>query len=127
MRKTSTATKTKAGTRAHRTTLSRKVANGRPSVARKNSHVNVKAKSPSSDLDSSNDLLRTVPLTTEDRLAHIHALGQRVGSYVKFMCTVARLEGSSAESKERAVSVFYDRLYILEQELSRIHDSLLLG
>jgi len=78
-------------------------------------------------LDSSNDLLRTTPLTTEDRLAHIHALGQRVVSYVKFMCTVTRLEGSSAESKERAVAVFYDRLYILEQELARVYDSLLLG
>jgi hypothetical protein len=80
-----------------------------------------------SDLDSSNDLLRTIPLTTEDRLAHIQALGQRVGSYVKFMCTVGRMEGSSAESKDRAVAIFYDRLYILEQELSRIHDGLLLG
>ena len=99
------------------------------SLARKNPHKNshAKAKLASSDLDSSNDLLRTIPLNTEDRLAHIQALGHRVGSYVKFMCTVGRMEGSSAESKERAVAVFYDRLYILEQELSRIHDSLLLG
>jgi hypothetical protein len=111
MRKTSTATKTKTASRS--------------SVARKNSHS--KVKQASSDLDSSNDLLRTTPLTTEDRLAHIHALGQRVVSYVKFMCTVTRLEGSSVESKERAVAVFYDRLYILEQELARVYDSLLLG
>jgi len=111
MRKTPTATKTKIAPRS--------------STARKNSHT--KGKLPTSDLDSSNDLLRTIPLTTEDRLAHIQALGQRVVSYVKFMCMVGRMEGSSIESKDRAVAVFYDRLYILEQELSRIHDSLLLG
>ena len=117
MRKTTVATKTKRPSRS--------------SAARKNSHPkansHLKAKAAPYDLDSSNDLLRTTPLTTEDRLAHIQALGHRVGSYVKFMCTVGRMEGSSAESKERAVAVFYDRLYILEQELSRIHDSLLLG
>ncbi len=80
-----------------------------------------------SDLESSGELLRTVPLTTDDRLEHIHALGQRVGTYVKFMCTIGRMEGSSAESKERAVAVFYDRLFTLEQELARIHDNVLLG
>jgi hypothetical protein len=80
-----------------------------------------------SDLESSSELLRTVPLTTDDRLEHIHALGQRVGAYVKFMCTIARMEGSSLESKDRAVAVFYDRLYALEQELARIHDNVLLG
>jgi hypothetical protein len=123
MRKTSTATKTKA---TSRTAAVRKnshpKANSHPKV---NSHS--KAKSSSSDFESSSELLRSVPLTTEDRLEHIHALGQRVTSYVKFMCTVERMEGSSAESKERAVAVFYDRLYALEQELSRIHDSLLLA
>src|SRR5262249_29589187 len=111
MRKTPMATKTKAATRT--------------AAMRKNSHS--KAKLPSSDLESSSELLRTIPLTTEDRLAHIHALGQRVTGYVKFMCTVGRMEGSSAESNDRAVAVFYDRLYALEQELSRIHDSLLLA
>jgi hypothetical protein len=80
-----------------------------------------------SDLDSSTELLRTIPLTTADRLEHIHALGQRVGTYVKFMCTIGRMEGSSAESKDRAVAVFYDRLFTLEQELARIHDNVLLG
>jgi len=87
-------------------------------------------KNPSSiasDLESSTELLRTIPLTTGDRLEHIHALGQRVGAYVKFMCTIGRMEGSSAESKDRAVAVFYDRLFALEQELARIHDNVLLG
>jgi hypothetical protein len=98
----------------------------------KNSHVKTSNRShlkamPSSDLDSSNDLLRTIPQTTPDRLVHIQALGQRVGSYVKFMCSVGRMEGCSVESKDRAVAVFYDRLSMLEQELARIYDNLLLG
>jgi hypothetical protein len=132
MRKTTTATKTKRSARTKA---------GLPSAPRKNSH----AKSPgrithgsatktlkasnsfSSDLDSSSELLRSVPLSTEDRLEHIHALGQRVGAYIKFMCTIGRMEGSSAESKDRAVAVFYDRLFTLEQELARIHDNVLLG
>src|SRR5438876_4936397 len=100
MRKTTTATKTKRPARTKP---------GLPSAPRKNSH----SKSPgrithgsatktlkasnsfSSDLDSSSELLRTVPLSTEDRLEHIHALGQRVGAYIKFMCTIGRMEGSS--------------------------------
>jgi len=110
-------------------------------VSQKNSHAKITARpshggvakalkgsnSFSSDLESSSELLRNVPLTTEDRLEHIHALGQRVGAYVKFMCTIGRMEGSSVESKDRAVAVFYDRLFALEQELSRIHDNVLLG
>jgi hypothetical protein len=141
MRKTSTPTKTKA---VARHSVARKNSHAAASSNRPASRANLRANGPNgnrslsqakvrrampatSDLDSSNDLLRTIPLTTEDRLAHIQALGQRVGSYVKFMCMVGRMEGSSAESKDRAVAVFYDRLYILEQELSRIHDGLLLG
>jgi hypothetical protein len=81
----------------------------------------------SSDLEASSELLRTVPLTTGDRLEHIHALGQRVSAYIKFMCTIGRMEGSSVESKDRAVTIFYERLFMLEQELARIHDNVLLG
>ncbi len=132
MRKTTIATKTKrsAHTKA-----------GLSSAPRKNSHSKGSGRishgtaskplkgsnSFSSDLDSSSELLRSVPLSTEDRLEHIHALGQRVGAYIKFMCTIGRMEGSSAESKDRAVAIFYDRLFTLEQELARIHDHVLLG
>jgi hypothetical protein len=43
------------------------------------------------------------------------------------MCAVNHISGSSAEAKERAVAIFYERLAALEQELGRIHDGLLLG
>jgi len=132
MRKSSVATKSRKPSR---------VRSGLSTAHRKNSHSKVPVRgshggntksakssgSISSDLDSTTELLRTIPLTTSDRLEHIHALGQRVGTYVKFMCTIGRMEGSSAESKDRAVAVFYDRLFALEQELARIHDNVLLG
>ncbi len=132
MRKSSVATKTRrpAHTRSGLSSAHKK--NSHPKASGRGSHAaagkpHKGSGSVSSDLESSTELLRTVPLTTEDRLEHIHALGQRVGTYVKFMGTIGRMEGSSAESKDRAVAVFYDRLFALEQELARIHDNVLLG
>src|SRR5262249_59407787 len=43
------------------------------------------------------------PLTTEDRLKCIEALGERIAGYVRFMSAVGTLDGSSQELKERAV------------------------
>lgn len=67
------------------------------------------------------------PLTTEDRLARIQALGQRVDGYIQFMCQVGSLNGTSAEAKERAVTAFYERMVIVESQLGRIHEALRLG
>jgi hypothetical protein len=78
------------------------------------------------ELEPITELLRTPPTTTEDRLLRIRALGKRVDGYIRFMCAVARLDGSSAEAKEEAVAIFYDRLLNLEQELGRIQEGLLL-
>jgi hypothetical protein len=117
MRKTATVAKTKSKTIALR---SRKNSKAVPARRTKTTGVHPNWESP-------NDLLRNIPLTTEDRIAHIQALGQRVTSYVKYMCAVSSITGSSAEAKERAVEVFYQRLAALEQELGRIHDGLLLG
>jgi hypothetical protein len=85
-----------------------------------------KSRPPSTfpDLEPINELLRTIPTTTEERLTHIRALGQRVRGYVRFMCAVNRLSGSSAEVKEKAVTVFYERLAFAEQELGRIQEKL---
>ena len=132
MRKTSVATKTRRPARSKSALSSVHKKNSHPKPSARGSltalgKLHKSANSVTSDLETSAELLRTVPLTTEDRLEHIHALGQRVGTYVKFMCTIGRMEGSSLESKDRAVAVFYDRLYALEQELARIHDNVLLG
>jgi hypothetical protein len=76
------------------------------------------------ELEPVTNLLRTPPLSNEDRLIHIRALGDRVEAYIRFICSVGELRGSSAEEKDRAVVAFYERLRALEQELGRIHKGL---
>jgi hypothetical protein len=66
----------------------------------------------------------TPPLTTEDRLVGIRALGQRINGHIHFMCAVGSLGGTSLEAKEKAVAVFYECLRALEQKLDRIQDNL---
>jgi hypothetical protein len=71
-------------------------------------------------LEPLNDLLRTPPRTTEDRLLHIAALGRRIQRYIKFMGAVESLGGSSIEAKNLAVGVFHDCLVALEPQLGNI-------
>ena len=68
-----------------------------------------------------------IPLTTEDRLTRIQALGKRIDGYIAFMCSVNQMNGSSAEAKHKAVQVFYERLRTVEQELGQIQEELRLG
>ena len=72
------------------------------------------------DLEPLNDLLRTPPRTTEDRLLHIAALGRRIQRYIKFMGAVGNMGGSSIEAKNLAVVVFHDCLAALEPQLGNI-------
>jgi hypothetical protein len=72
------------------------------------------------DLEPLNDLLRTTPRTTEDRLLHIEALGRRIASYVRFIGAVPSMAGSSGETKELAIAVFHACLAALEPPLGRI-------
>jgi hypothetical protein len=69
----------------------------------------------------------TPPLTTEDFLARIQTLGQRVNSYVRFMSQISKLTGTSAEAKKRAVALFYERLVSMERQLGKIQEELQLG
>jgi hypothetical protein len=69
----------------------------------------------------------TPPLTTEDRLVRIRALGQCIAGHVEFMCAIGSLGGTSLEAKEKAVVVFHDCLQTLEEKLDRIQDNLRLG
>jgi len=85
--------------------------------------MTAKAKSPPShfpELEPLVDLLRTPPSTTQDRILHIRALGQRLEGYIQFMCSVRSLSNSSTEAKEIAVAAFHERLVLLERELGRI-------
>jgi hypothetical protein len=79
------------------------------------------------ELEPITELLRTKPVTMEDRLAHIRALGHRLDSHIRFMCAVAKLNGSSPAAKDQAVTLFYERLLLMEQELGRIKEELQLG
>ena len=79
------------------------------------------------ELDTFTDFWQTPPLTTQDRLLRIRLLGQRIGRYVHFMGHVSKMNGSSAEAKEKAVSIFYERLLAMDRELARIQEELQLG
>jgi len=72
-------------------------------------------------------LWQTLPLTREERLQRIEAMGQRIHGYIQFMGQIGSLNGTSAEAKERAVAAFYECLAVLEGRLSRIHEDLQLG
>ncbi len=69
----------------------------------------------------------TPPWTTAERLVHIRALGLRIDQHIRFICEIGNLNGTSQEAKEKAVSVFYERLRSLEQQLDHIHEELQLG
>jgi hypothetical protein len=93
-----------------------------------NSHKTKSRPAPTfPELEPVTELLRTRPITQEDRLAHIRALGQRLDSHIRFMCAVGKLSGSSEAAKEQAVVIFYERLLFMEQELGRIKEELQLG
>ena len=70
---------------------------------------------------------RQPPVTTQDCVERIEALGQRVDGHVRFMCAVGKLGSTSAEAKHQAAADFYDRLQILERVLRRIREELQLG
>jgi hypothetical protein len=76
------------------------------------------------DLDPVAELLRTVPQTTHERLAHIQALAARVAKYARGLRAAGPTQGASAEAREKAVAVFYERLAILERQLGRIYEDL---
>jgi hypothetical protein len=69
----------------------------------------------------------TPPGSMEERLDRIQVLGDRIEGHVKFMRGVGKLNGTSMESKQKAVLQFYERLYLLEQELAQIQENLCLG
>src|SRR5256885_9770124 len=77
--------------------------------------------------DSQPEAWKTPPLTTEERLQRIQALGKRVEGYVQYMCKVGSMISTSTEAKDRAVAAFYERFIFLERELNRIQEELQLG
>src|SRR5258708_5667439 len=73
--------------------------------------------------DPITELLQSSPVTTEDYLAHIRALGQRIGGHIRFIGAVGSLSGTSVESKARAVYFFYHRLLAYERQLHQLRQN----
>jgi hypothetical protein len=67
------------------------------------------------------------PVSTEERLRCIEALGKRILEHVRFMCAVEKMLGTSREAKDVAVQLFYERLRTFETELNRVQEGLRLG
>jgi transposase len=67
------------------------------------------------------------PATTEECLARIRTLGQRIEGHVDFISAIGKLPSTSTEAKQRAAAAFYDRLRALERMLGAIREELWLG
>jgi hypothetical protein len=67
------------------------------------------------------------PESLEERLQRIRTMNERIRGYVEFLGAIDKLNGTSAEAKETAVAVFYERMVIMERQLGRILEDLRLG
>jgi len=83
--------------------------------------------SPQCNRDAPGNLLQAAAGSMDERLQRIAALGQRINGYIQFICAAGGLNGTSTEAKERAVAAFYERMVLLEGQLSRIQDELKCG
>jgi len=62
------------------------------------------------------------PLTLDERVQRIQAMHKRMDGYIQYMCTIATMAGTSGEMKERAVTLFYEKMVSVEKQLAHIHD-----
>jgi len=69
-------------------------------------------------------LWQNAPLQGDEYRQRIAALGQRIAGYVEAMCQSAAPENASAEARDKAVALFYERLLAAERQLARIHEAL---
>ncbi len=77
--------------------------------------------------DTFQELLLTQPNSMDDYLLRIRALGDRIRGYVQFMASVENMNGSCLEAKRRSMSLFYERLVLMDRELNRIQEELQLA
>jgi hypothetical protein len=68
------------------------------------------------------DASPNAPLTLDERVQRIEAMHKRIDGYVRFMCQIAGMSGTSGEMKERAVTLFYEQMVVVEKQLAHIHD-----
>jgi hypothetical protein len=65
----------------------------------------------------------TPPWTMDERLHRIDVLGQKIAEYVRFLGEAVGQTNASAEAKDRVVTAFYDRIVVVERQLSRIQEN----
>ncbi len=66
----------------------------------------------------------TPACTMAERLHRIEGLGRKIEGYVNFMRQIEGVAGVSDEAKDHAITAFYDKLVLVEKQLSRIHETL---
>lgn len=66
----------------------------------------------------------TPPWNMQERLQRIEAMGLRIDSFIKFICQIPNMNGTSTEAKERAVTAFYEQMIIVEAQLGHIQEQL---
>ena len=102
----------------------------RTSAVRREGGVATKAKgkgAPVPPLDPPSDLSQLPCVTTADRLARIQLLGRRVQEHIQAAAAIGAEPGTSAESRDRAVALFMERLVFLERALAQTLEDLRLG
>lgn len=67
------------------------------------------------------------PADKGEYLERILTLGHRVETYVKFMKKIEGVPGTSAETRYKALTAFYERMLMFDRELGRIQEELQLG
>ena len=82
---------------------------------------------PLAPVEPPSDLSQLPCVTTEDRIARIQALGRRIDEHVLAVTASGVLPGTSAESRDKAVALFLERLVFLERALGQTLEDLRLG
>src|SRR5882672_10746008 len=95
-----------------------------PTLMTKESNAALKSVAPTVGDKSKAGSSSAPPRTLEERVQRIETLGQRIDGYIRFMCAVGSLTGTSAEAKERAVTAFYEQMLVVERQLARIQEAL---
>jgi hypothetical protein len=103
----------------------------RPSAVKaKPRTVTVKVKSKpaaSGEVEPLPEAWNVPPANMGECLERIRALGHRVDNYVRFMKGIDGVKGTSAESRSRALTAFYERMLMFDRELGRVQEELQLG
>ncbi len=78
-------------------------------------------------LEQPSDLSQLPCVTTADRIVRIQAVGRKIEEHIRAVTASGALPGTSAESRDKAVALFMERLVYLERALGQTLEDLRLG